>query len=30
MFDFDNKHLTSGQRKLILDPDTGQPAGKDR
>ena len=30
MFDFDNKHLTSGQHKLILDPDTGQPAGKDR
>jgi phospholipase C len=28
MFDFDDKHLISGQRQLILDPATGQPSGK--
>jgi phospholipase C len=28
MFDFDDKHPTSGQRQLILDPGTGQPSGR--
>ena len=27
MFDFDNRYLSSGQRRLILDPNTGQPSG---